>query len=153
MILTCCGSQLLLEDGTCVVYECVPDHGRTVYRETGHLILGVRFLKTHYLPIGTPKRSGPKVNGSDALGPAQRRFVPFADVAGRSGLILTGDSPLWLLAEDLAPSRLFECAMKPAYGFSTAFENNGRARCLISVGEVSLVCSVDRCKSKQHTRS
>jgi hypothetical protein len=123
-----------MEDGTLVVYEAVPDYGYAAYREGSNRTIGLRFIKTLYRNLGAAKkRTTNKTNGaSESLGPAPRNFLSFEDLGGYSGLLLSGESPLWLIAEDHAALRHFDCTIKPIFGFCSTSGGN----CILSTGEV-----------------
>lgn len=133
-----------MEDGSLAIYEAVPDFGYTAYGNTSERTLGLRWLKVHSRTLGAAK-TRPSNADDDSLGPAERRLIPFADLGGHSGLLISGESPLWLFAEDTAPSRLFESAIKPVYGFtaqSDAQSTSLAGQCLISTGEEALIAEM-----------
>ena len=127
-----------MEDGTLVIYEVVPDSGRTQHRDGIKKSLYIRFLKIHHRSLGVARtRPSSRTNGAtDSLGPAIRRIIPFADFCGHDGFVITGESPLWVLGEDSSSSRIFDCTVKPLYGFSASSTPNSLRGCLMSVGEV-----------------
>lgn len=122
------------------MYEAVPDYGYAAYREGTNRTLGLRFIKTLYKNLGAVKaRTTAKTNGaSESLGPAPRRFIPFENFGGYSGLVLSGETPLWLIAEDHAAFRHFDSTVKPIFGFCTTSSGS----CILTTGEVrTAVCS------------
>jgi cleavage and polyadenylation specificity factor subunit 1 len=118
------------------VYEAVRDHGYTAYTDSdsSDRVLGIRWVKVHSQTLGAARPVRAR-NDDDGLGPASRRLVPFSDLGGHSGLLITGEAPLWLLAEDTASPRLVDCAFKPLYGFTTLAAESGPLSGIFSLGE------------------
>lgn len=125
-----------MDDGSLIVYEGVPDFGQTAYRSQRPYTLGLRFNKTYARPLGAPRaKSTLKANGSGIF-PPERKLQPLCKLDGRSGLLITGETPLWILAEDYAASRLFDSAIKPIYSLANV-KSDSEKGFLISTGEVS----------------
>lgn len=130
--------QLLLEDGTLVIYEATEDFGVSSFKDGSNATLSVRWVKrsTHALGMAKQVRAG----GTDAVpSPANRLFVPFGDVGGYSGVFITGSNPYWLVKEDFGPARLFECGLSPVYGFTSIGSSH-----VISLGEVSTLAMLQK---------
>ena len=116
-----------------IIYEAFEDFGYASLRPGVDKTLGLRWVKVDAQALGTSKRPR-SANDSDSLGPAARQFIPFSDLAGYNGVFVTGENPVWLLKDDVGPSRLVESTMGPVYGFHFY-----RSQCVISLGEVRSV--------------
>lgn len=119
-----------MDDGSLIVYEGCEDFGYASIRPGTKATLAIRWVKVDAQALGALKRSRPADVG-DSLGPAARHFVPFDNLDGYAGVFVTGENPVWLLKEDVGPSRLFESSLKPVYGFTSY-----QSQCVISLGEV-----------------
>lgn len=117
------------------MYEGVRDYGWTAYErnESAAQSVGIRWVKTHAQTLGAPR--APKKSDADGLGPASRRLIPFNDFGGRAGLLITGEAPLWLIAEDTSASRIVDCAFRPLYGFVPLIAEKGPLSTIFSLGE------------------
>lgn len=116
------------------IYEGVRDFGLTAYGESSDATIGIRWIKVHAQALGAA-RVPRKKDDNDGLGPPNRHLLPYKDLGGHSGMLMTGEAPLWLLAEDTASSRIVECAFKPIYGFTQIAAEHGPMAGLFSLGE------------------
>jgi hypothetical protein len=103
---------LSLRGGTLAVYEAAPDFASAPNFADRELFLAVRFIKSMARQLG-----GRATHGDDIE--PKRRLSPFTLVGGLSGVFVTGDMPLWLLASDQGPARLLESAQKGVFSFSS----------------------------------
>lgn len=109
-----------MKNGALAVYEAFPSiSAATVSRPSS---LAVRFVKTvtRRLPIVVRARAKA---GDNSIPPPKRELVEFESIDGYSGAFLTGEDPLWILASDHGPVRLFDHAEKGIYGFSKLSSN------------------------------
>lgn len=129
----------MLSDGIMATYEVVAD---PTSRSHEYDSLGIRLVKISSLSLGT-SRPKPRGTGGADLGKAARRLLEFSDLDGHSGVMLSGDAPMWLLGEDSTATRWYDCTAKPVYGFASIDHSQHARGCLLSLGEVSLE-GVDR---------
>lgn len=122
----------MLSDGTMATYEAVAD---ATSRSHEHDSLGIRLVKISSLSLGT-SRFKPRGTGAADLGKAARRLLDFTDLDGHSGVMLSGDAPMWLLGEDATATRWYDCTAKPVYGFASINHPQYPRGCLLSLGEV-----------------
>lgn len=125
--------QILLTNGSLAVYEAFSSTSAPVPSSTRNATLGVRFVKVLNRRLSIPVVRRSKV--VDAIPPAAREFVPFHDLASFSGAFITGEDPLWLLATDHGPARLFDHSDRSIYGFTL---DSGIGQYLIQSKTVSL---------------
>lgn len=120
--------QILMSNGALAIYEAFPsttaEHPSSRPRS-----LGVRFVKsvTRRLPLLMPRRTRKGEGEGDVLPPPRREFVPFLDVQGYSGVCVTGEDPLLLIAPDHGPVRIYDYGEKGLYGFSKIVSESAEA--------------------------
>lgn len=142
-----------MSDGSLTIYEGVPDLGATARAEMDGLTCGLRFVKRHVRAMGTMRVRQPINGANDGPGQASRRFSSFANFGGYQGCVLTGDQPVWLMAEDASPIMTYDSSLKPIFGLSELPDGFARDfTCLISNGEVSSVV-VPACAPYLHATS
>lgn len=123
-----------MKNGSLAVYEGFPSIS-SASTSSSASTLGVRFVKVLTRKLSTTIVKRNKDPESKPL--ARREFVPFSDLGGYSGVFLTGEDPLWLLATDHGPTRLFDHAEKGVYAFSTLRLESDTSRYIM---QSKLVC-------------
>ena len=114
-----------------MVYESFEDFGYSTLRPGARLSMGIRWVKVHCSGLGTARKQKSAAEDT-SLSPAQRHLIPFSNLNGYHGMFITGESSSWIIKDDVGPTRLFESALHPTYGF-TAYADKG----LVSLGDVS----------------
>ncbi|KAM0749012.1 hypothetical protein T439DRAFT_382097 [Meredithblackwellia eburnea MCA 4105] len=128
---------ILLTNGSLAVYEGHSSVSAASSATRPEGSLGLRFVKVCIKRLPPPRR---RVAGSPE--PAKREFVPFACVDGYSGVFVTGEDPMWVLAADHGQANIYEHSVKGVYSFSEfTFEDEG-AGYIVQTREDLSVCSL-----------
>ncbi|KAK4054607.1 mRNA cleavage and polyadenylation factor subunit [Microbotryomycetes sp. JL221] len=118
---------ILLENGTLAVYEAVP--ALTPQKSHRPMSLGCRFVKTAMRRLANSSRRG----HTDVDEAPRRDLIALTCGPGESrAVFVTGDEPVWVVASDHGPARVFDAAERNVYGVADV----GDGLFAVQVGEI-----------------